>query len=186
MKRHNFCVLLLFTLIVSCTNSNAKKKSADDKAKRQLEQLLKEGKNVITIYHPDGTVEYVDKEKNPLFIQIEKDKKLLPEGQKELASEMEIPTTFLINIKKVVGKDFKKIGVVNKTGEEISSKMLPRMITLNDISLDQKTKIEDDFRTSPSFFKETIKDNWHCANYGINIYFTKNKDNSYDLIVSKL
>jgi preprotein translocase subunit YajC len=171
---------MFFSIIVACTNNDRKKK-ADEK----LQQLLKEGKEVVAVYRLDGTVEYVDK--NETFIaQFEEDEKLLSEEQKKLAYEMEIPTTFFINIRKIIDKDFKKIEAVNMTGSEIPSTMIPRMIVVNNILSEQKTKIEDDFKSSPSFFKETIKDNWHCENYGINIYFTKNSDDSYNLIVSKL
>jgi preprotein translocase subunit YajC len=180
MRKIILFLLVFFSFIAACTNNDRKKK-----AEEKLQQLLKEGKEVVTVHRADGTVEYIDK--NESFIaKFEEDQKLLSEDQKKLAYEMEIPTTFFINIKKIVDKDFEKMEIINKTGKKIPSKMMPRMIIINNILFEQKMKIENDFKNSPTFYKETIPDNWHCENYGINIYFTKNSDDSYNLIVSKL
>ena len=177
MRNITICFLLLISFMAACTNNDRKKKTEEEK--------LQQSPNLVTVYHPDGTVETVDK--NETFIaQFEEDQKLLSEDQKKLASEMKIPTTFFINIRKIVDKDFEKMEFINNTGKEIPSKMTPRMIVVSNISFEQKTKIEDDFKSSPSFFKETIKDNWHCENYRINIYFIENPNNNYKLIVSKL
>lgn len=181
MKNLNLLFLSFFSLLVACTNRIRTKALEEEK---KLEQLRKEGKDVVTIYRTDGTVEYVDK--NETFIaEFEKEEKLLPEDQKQLASEMKIPTLFFINIRKIIGKDFEKVELINKTGNEIPSEMMSKMMVVNNISVEQKTKIEDDFKSLPSLYKETIKNNWHCEDDGMNIYFSKNSDTSFNLIVSK-